>query len=159
MRQWVFALVTLMSVGCGGSVDADPSPLHKLCMDACAHVHARNCLEAPAVDVANCENECINVQSLASSPCTDEQAALYACTAKATIQCASVSGIPPTIIGCDTEQEGVNSCQTPGLTCLRSPSSDVTCFDFGFMRFFVCSEGISPDPKCIQVSSDGFCCP
>lgn len=159
MRQWVLALFALVAVGCEGTSEQDPSVIHKLCMDACAHIHAKNCIEKPAVDVQSCDAECINASSFSSTPCTDEQAALYACTAKAEIACPSIPGSQPRALGCEAEEQEVTKCGSPGLGCVRSEGSDITCFDFGFKRFFVCSEGIGPDPMCIQVASNGFCCP
>lgn len=159
MRQWVIALVAMVSQGCAGSSDPNPSPLHKLCMDACAYVHSKNCLEKPAVNVGDCINECTNVQAVANSPCTDEQAAYYECTKTATIRCASVSGASPTVIGCEAEEQALAGCDSPTITCLRSPGSDDTCFKFGFSSFFTCSDGVSPGPECVQVTNSGFCCP
>lgn len=160
MRQWILGMVALISAGCAGSNNPDPSPLHALCMNACAHIHAENCLESPAVDVLNCESECANADSSSNSPCTDEQAAYYACTVSATIRCASISGVPPTVLGCEAEEAKMTACGSPSLTCLRSPGSDDTCFKFGFGGvFFACSEGINPGPQCIQVTNTGFCCP
>lgn len=159
MRQWLFAVLALTFLGCEGATDFSSSPLHKLCMNACAHVHAENCLEAPAVDVTACDNECSNVQALANSPCTDENAALYECISKSTIVCSSISGQPPNAKDCDLQRQHVESCQTPGLSCARSFGSDDICFQFGFKQFFTCSEGIGPGPECIQVTGTGFCCP
>jgi hypothetical protein len=159
MRQWVFASLALIWIGCGGSVDPKPSPLHKLCMEACAHVHAKNCYEAPAVDVANCDNECSGAQSLAGSPCTDENASLYACTAKATVTCGGNTGETPIVTGCDAEEGEVSKCESPGMSCGRAIGSDDICFQFGFSKFYVCSEGVFAQPECIQVTNTGFCCP
>lgn len=158
MRKSIFALFVLTWIGCAGSGDSDPSPFHKLCMDACAHIHERNCLEAPAVDVGNCNDECATAATLVDSPCTDEQAALYACTAKSTIICSSASGLPPTPKDCDAEQKAANSCDSPGTACLRSPGSDDICFQFGLKQFFECSEGTGPNLGCVQVTGSGFCC-
>lgn len=159
MRQWILALFALMAVGCEGTSNSEPSIMHKLCMDACAHIHAKNCIEAPAVDVQNCDAECVNSTGFSSSPCTDEQAALYACIAQAEISCPSIPGLQPKALDCDIEEQAVAKCGSPGLGCARAEGSDDVCFQFGFSSFFVCSEGIGPDMKCIQVSSNGFCCP
>jgi len=159
MRQWLYASIALIGLGCGGSADNDPSPLHKLCMDACAHIHAKNCYSSPAIDVSGCESECSGVQSFAGNACTDEHAALYACTAKATITCEGSAGDTPTVNGCDAEESAVSSCEAPGMTCLPSPGSEDLCFQFMLKQFFVCSEGVMPGPMCIQVTNTGFCCP
>lgn len=159
MRQWLYACFALIGLGCGGVAENDPSPLHKLCMDACAHVHAKNCYESPAIDVAGCDSECSNVPSLAGSPCTDEQAALFACKSTAKITCGGPTGETPVATDCKAEEDAVASCESPGMTCSRAPGSDDICFQFGFKSFFVCSEGFSAPPECIQVTSNGFCCP
>jgi hypothetical protein len=159
MRLWVFASLALIWVGCGGSADPEPSPLHKLCMDACAHVHAKNCYEAPAINVADCDAQCSTVPTLSGSPCTDEYAVSYACTAKATISCAGNTGETPVVIGCEAEEQAASQCQSPGLGCARSFGSEDQCVPFGFKEFYVCSDGITPGPNCVQVTSNGFCCP
>lgn len=161
MRQWLYAGLAVIGLGCGGLADSNPSPLHKLCMDACAHIHAKNCYAAPAVDVGGCASECGSIQSFADNPCTDEQAAWYACSAQAKITCEGSSGETPTVNGCEAEKEAVSKCETPGTTCTRAPGSDDICFQFGggFNAFYLCSEGVSPGPNCLQVSSVGFCCP
>lgn len=159
MRQWSFAWLLLLGIGCSGVASSEVTPFHKLCMDACAHVHAKNCYAAPAVDVAACTFECSDLQAKAGNPCTDEHAALYECTAKADIICGGSTGEEPVINGCDEEISAIDACETPGLTCARAPSSDEICFQFGFNQFFACSEGQSPAPECIGVTPTGFCCP
>ena len=159
MRHWVLASIALLWLGCAGSADPEPSPLYKLCMNACAHIHAKNCYESSAVNVAACDSECANVQSLAGSPCTDEHAALYACTAKATISCGGNTGETPIATGCEEEEQAITACDSPGLSCSRAIGSDDICFQFGLKEFFVCSEGISPGFECTPVTATGFCCP
>jgi hypothetical protein len=159
MRQWLFACFALIGLGCGGSVESDPSPLHKLCMDACAHVHAKNCYEAAAVDVASCDSECAGVSSLAGNACTDEQAEWYACRAKATITCGGPTGETPEAVECAPLEQAISMCDTPGTQCVRGPGSDDICFNFGLKSFYVCSDGAIAPPDCAQVTSNGFCCP
>lgn len=160
MRQWLYACFALVGLGCGGTTDNDPSMLHKLCMDACAHMHAKNCFEAPAIGVASCDNECSGVSTLVGNPCTDEQAALFDCKATAKITCGGITNETPVAEECKPQEDAVAACESPGsTTCARAPGSDDICFQFGFKSFFVCSEGAFPSPECTQVSSTGFCCP
>lgn len=159
MRPWSFAWLLLLGMGCSGTAGGEATPLHKLCMDACAHVRAKNCYQAPAVGVDQCNFECSNVASLAGNACTDEMAAHFACTAKADITCEGSTGETPVVNGCSAEEAAVDACESPGSACARAPSSDEICFQFGFMQFFACSEGLSPAPECIAVTATGFCCP
>jgi hypothetical protein len=128
-------------------------------MDACAHIHARNCFDSPAINVTGCDSECSGAAALAGNPCTDENAALYACTAKATITCGGNTGETPVVSGCEAEEQAISKCESPGLSCGRAIGSDDICFQFMLKSFFVCSEGINPGPNCIQVTATGFCCP
>lgn len=161
MRQWSFAWLLLLGIGCSGTGGGDVTPLHKLCVEACAHVREKNCYEAPAVGVALCSSECSDVSSKAGNECTDEYAALYACTIKADITCGGSTGETPIINGCSNQESAIEGCESPGKTCLRAPSSDEICFQFGFglNEFYSCSEGVNPSPECIPVTSTGFCCP
>jgi hypothetical protein len=159
MRQWMYSSFALIWLGCSGTVDQKPSPLQALCMDACAHIHAKNCFDSPAIDVGNCEIECQQASSFAGNACTDEHAALYACTANATITCEGPSAETPMVTGCEDEEVAITKCESPGMTCTRAQGSDDVCFQFGLTEFFVCSEGIMAGPMCIQVTATGFCCP
>lgn len=159
MRRWTFAWLLLLGIGCSGTASGEATPLHKLCVDACAHVRAKNCYAAPAVGVDLCSFECSDVQSKAGTPCTDEHAALYECTAKADITCEGATGETPVVNGCSAQEAAIEACETPGLACVRAPSSDETCFQFGFKQFFACSEGVNPGPECLPVTITGFCCP
>lgn len=153
-----FALATIL-LGCsGGSGDTD-SVLVDLCMDACAHIHEKNCVQQAAADIGQCPSKCQSAGKDANGVCTDEVAALYACTAKATITCPSDTSFPPKVEGCEEEQSAVTGCNNPGNGCVRSEVNDNICFQFGLSQFFVCSEGAGFDLKCSQVTVDGFCCP
>ncbi len=159
MRPWMSLGLATILFGCSGGSGEQTSVLVELCIDACAHLYEKNCVELPATQIGNCPQQCQSAGTEANTGCTDEKAALYACTAKATITCTNDPSLPPTITGCEKEDEAVQSCQSPGGNCLRSPSSDDICFNFGFSQFFVCSNGIGKDPPCQQVTGDGWCCP
>lgn len=159
MRQWLYACLALIGLGCGGTAENDPPMLHKLCVDACAHLHAKNCYEKPAINVSGCDSECSGIGSLTGNPCTDEQAELFACRSTATITCGGPTGETPIAADCEMEENAVSNCESPGMMCVRAPGSDDVCFQFGFKTFFVCSEGFGAPPECTQVSSTGFCCP
>ena len=159
MRRWTFAWLLLWGMGCSGTASSEATPLHKLCMDACAHIRAQNCYSAPAVGVSACTIECSGLESYSGNPCTDEYANVLECTAKAQITCGGSGGETPVVNGCAEQETALEACETPGLTCARSPNSDVECFQFGFKQFFVCSEGVNPGPECLPISVTGFCCP
>jgi len=174
MRPWFLCSFASLLLACSGGSEpvagtigglgngaADISPLYALCVRACAHIHDKNCADAPAVATETCLEECHQVDIQAGSQCTDEQASLYACIETATIKCGGSIGTTYEVSGCEEEQEAKEACADPQGACIRSPASDEACLGLRPPFFYQCSEGAEPSqgPPCIQISFDGFCCP
>jgi hypothetical protein len=142
-----------------GNLPPSASTLLALCVEACAHVRAEDCDGAPAHTVDECEFTCQSDLAKLAAWCAEEKAALYACTADAKITCSLDFAGGPIVEDCKSEATDFQECLSPGSDCVASPQNDEICFQMGFSTFLICSEGISPPPQCIQITSSAFCCP
>src|SRR5262249_24847048 len=132
MRPWMCLGLGAILIACSsGGGSNNTSLLLALCVRACAHIHAKKCIEAPTAEADTCENECQQVNLEAGTVCTDERAALYACTAEATIMCRGGLATTPEVTGCGQEELELEGCHSPLSGCVRAPQSDDICLQFG----------------------------
>lgn len=137
------------------------STLFALCIKACTHIHAKDCDGAPAHAAEACWAECSTDINPLHPSCSDESAAVYACTIDAKITCSGGFVGTPTVNGCDDEASELQKCVAPGSDCVVSPGSAEFCLAMGLSTFLVCSDGVNAPSDCISLTDSGtaFCCP
>lgn len=186
--MWMLGIAALIALGCGSGgtnpVDLvgdnhgeDPGPkgnsskvgsatppsnnvgtMTALCMQACSHVRAADCKTKPAYGVSECAGEC----GASSSPeCDDELAAYYHCVIGAEVTCSS-AGVPK--VACSDQEEAHESCVSHGGSmagCIAQPSNKYMCQYQGVpsYTYYQCSSSSPPNPQCVMMGSQAFCCP
>jgi hypothetical protein len=137
--------------------------LAALCVQACSHLRAANCVAEPASEVDGCLAECA-VGPSASRECDDELAGWYQCIIGAAVSC-SYAGMPK--VECSSAEKAYQGCLDKGSSggypgCNAQPQNDYHCgayYGLSGYAYYQCSSYASPHPSCVSTGSMSFCCP
>jgi len=153
----------------GGSTapTATVGTLAALCVQACAHLRAADCKNEPAYKVTECPGECGSggAPSGTKAPeCDDELITYYKCVIGAAVECSS-AGQPK--VSCTDQNDAYESCVSHGggggyPGCIAQTQSNSICaqyFNQPTYTYYQCSSPYTPDPSCLMVGGNAFCCP